>query len=92
LGPSSFLIYVHDIDTNISNDTGITLTLFADDTSILITGKDTQDLILNLDRINGNILPWFDKKRLIINKGKSLALCFHPKSNKHNISRHNIER
>jgi len=80
LGP---LIYVHGIDTNISKDLSIKLTLFADDTSILINGKDTQDLIFSLDRISGNILPWFDKNRLIINKGKSLALCFHHKSNKH---------
>jgi len=48
-----------------------TLTLLAD-TSILITGKDTQDLIFDPDRINGSILLWFDKNRLIINKGKSL--------------------
>jgi hypothetical protein len=60
-------------------------TLFADDTSILITGKDTQDLIFNPDRINESILLWFDKNRLIINKDKSLALCFHHKSNKHTV-------
>ena len=85
MGLLLFLIYVHDRDTNISNDIGIKLTLFADDSSILITGKHTQDLIFNLDRISGNVLPWSDKNRLIINKGKSLALCFHPKSSKHII-------
>lgn len=31
---------------------GIRLTLFADDTSILIMGKDIQNLIFNLDTIN----------------------------------------
>ena len=41
---------MNDIDTKISNDTGIKLTLFADDTSILVTGKDIQDLTLNLDK------------------------------------------
>ena len=66
MGPLLFLIHVHDIDTNVSKDIGIQLTLFADDVSILITGKDTQDLVLRLDRISGNILPWFDKNRLII--------------------------
>ena len=85
LGLLLFLMYVHDIDTNIRNDKGIKLTLFADGTSILVTGKHTHDLIFNLDRIGGNILPWFDKNRLIINKGRSLALCFHPKSSKHMI-------
>jgi hypothetical protein len=31
------------------------LTLFADNTSILITGKDMQDLTLNLDKSNESI-------------------------------------
>ena len=51
LGPL-FLIYVNDIDTNISNVMGIRLTLFADDTSILIMVEDIQNLIFNLDTIN----------------------------------------
>jgi hypothetical protein len=51
---------MNDIDTNISNDMGIKLTLFADDASILKTGKDLQDLTLNLDKINKSILLWFD--------------------------------
>jgi hypothetical protein len=57
-----FLIYVNDTETYISNDIGIKVTLFADETSILITGKDIQDLIFNLNRIKGSILHWFDKK------------------------------
>ena len=60
-----------------------TLTLLADDTSIVITSRDPQDLIFNPDRINESILLWFDKKRLITNIDKSLALGFHHKSNKH---------
>jgi hypothetical protein len=51
---------MNDIDTNISHDIGIRLTLFADYTSILVTGKDIQDLTLNLDKINKSILPWFN--------------------------------
>jgi hypothetical protein len=33
-----------------NDDTGTKVTLFVDDTSILITGKATQDLTLNLDK------------------------------------------
>jgi hypothetical protein len=62
---------------------GIKLTLFADYISILVTGKGIQDLTYNLDEINKSILPWFDKNRLIINKGKSLTLGFHHKLNRH---------
>ena len=64
---------MNDIDTNISDDIRIKLTLFTDDTSILITGQDIQDITLNLDKINESILPWFDNNRLIINKDISLA-------------------
>ena len=53
-------MYVNDIDTDTSNTTGIKLTIFAYETGTLITGKYTLDLIFNLDRINGDILPWFD--------------------------------
>jgi hypothetical protein len=74
---------MNDIDTNISDDIGIKLTLFADDTSTLRTGKDIQELTLNVDKINKSILPWFDNNRFIINKDKSLALGFHHKFNKH---------
>jgi hypothetical protein len=84
LGPLLFLIYINDRDTNIADDRGIKLTLFAD-TSILVTGKDVEDLTYNLDEINKSILPWFDKNRLIINKGKSLTLGFHHKLNKHTV-------
>ena len=64
---------------------GIRLTLFADDTSILIMGEDIQNLIFNLDTINWSILPSFDKNKLIINKDKWLAFSFHHKWNKHTV-------
>jgi len=35
-----FLIYINNIDCNISHDMGIKLTFYADYTSILITVKD----------------------------------------------------
>jgi hypothetical protein len=81
LGPLLFLIHINDLDTNISDDMGIKLTLFADNTSILITGKDMQNLTYNLNTISKRILSCFDKNRLITNKGKSLALGFHHKLN-----------
>jgi hypothetical protein len=59
----------------------IRLTLFADDTTIPITGKNVNELAFNLDTIN-SIISWFDKNRLIINKNKLLAFGFHHKWNK----------
>jgi hypothetical protein len=83
LGLLLFLIYTNDADTGINNNTGIKLTHLADDTSILIIGKNTQDITLNLDKINKSILPSFENNRLIITKDKSLALGFHHELNKH---------
>jgi hypothetical protein len=74
-----FIIYVNDTDTNVSRDIGIKVKLFADDTSILITGQNTHDLIFSLGTISGSVLPWLDKNRLIINEDKSLTLGFHHK-------------
>jgi hypothetical protein len=85
LGPLLLLIYVNDIDTNISNDTHIKLTFFSEDTSTVITSNDRGVLTFNLDRNSGSILPLFDKNRLIIKEGKLLALGFYHKSNKHTV-------
>jgi hypothetical protein len=59
LGQLLLLIYMNDIDTNINDGNGIKLTLFVDNTSILITGKDMQDLTLNLGKTIKSIVPWF---------------------------------
>jgi hypothetical protein len=61
-GPLLFLIYMNDIDTNIMDDIGIRLALFADYTRMLIPGKDMQDLTVNLNKINKSLLPWSDSK------------------------------
>ena len=55
--------------------------LFADDTSILITGTNINELVSNLDTINSNV-SWVDKNRLINNNDRLLALGFHHKLNK----------
>jgi hypothetical protein len=85
LGPLLFLIYMNDLDSNVNENTGIKLTLFVFDTRILITGKDMQDLTLNLDKIIKSILPWFENNRFVINKDKSVALGCHHKLNKHKV-------
>jgi len=59
------LEYVNDLDNNISNAVVIIPTMFAYESSILITGENTQDLIFNLDRLYGYTLTYFYKNRLI---------------------------
>ena len=57
------------------------LRLSADDTRILITGKNINESASNLRTIN-SIISWFDNNRLIINKDRSLTLDFHHTLNK----------
>jgi len=55
------LIYVNDLDSNISNAIGNKAALFAYETTILITVRDSQDLIFNTDRIMEISCPRFIK-------------------------------
>jgi hypothetical protein len=47
-GPLLFLISINDLDASVTDVKGINLTLFADDTSILVNGSDIQDLACNI--------------------------------------------
>jgi UDP-N-acetylglucosamine 2-epimerase len=85
LGPLLFLIFINDLDESVTDVKGVNLTLFADDTNILVNGNDMQDLALNIDASLKNIFSWFDKNRMLINNEKSLAISFHHKTNKNNI-------
>ena len=44
-------MYVNDLDSNISNALGIKATLFTYEITILITVRDSEDLIFHVDRI-----------------------------------------
>jgi hypothetical protein len=85
LGPLLFLIFINDLDVSVTDVKGVNLTLFADDTSILVNGNDTLDLACNIDTSLMNIFSWFDNNRLLINKEKSLAIGFHHKNTKNII-------
>ena len=45
LGPLLFIIYINDISNNIKADTSI----FADDTTLVCSGKNKEDLKSNID-------------------------------------------
>jgi hypothetical protein len=55
LGPLLFLIFINDLDESVTDVKGVNVTLFADDTSILVNGNDMQDLAFNIDTALKNI-------------------------------------
>jgi hypothetical protein len=85
LGPLLFLIFINDLDASVTGVKGVNLTVFSDDTSILVNGNDMQDLAFNIDASLKNIFSWFDNNRLLINNEKSLEISFHHKNNKNII-------
>jgi len=56
------IIYVNDLDSNISNAIGIKPTFFAYESNILNTATDSQDLIFNIDRNKEISCPGFMKQ------------------------------
>jgi hypothetical protein len=59
-----FLLYINDLTENIQ---GAKLDLFANDTNLLITGKDEIDLQYKIINIMKQLEIWFQKYNLIIN-------------------------
>ena len=60
--PLLVLIYANDLDNSISNAIGIKATLFVYETNILITVRDSRDLIFNKDRLKEISCPGFIKQ------------------------------
>ena len=72
LGPLLFIIYINDITENIESD----ILIFADDTSLLATGKNTDvtSAIINRDLIG--ISEWAQKWKVNFNADKSEEIIF----------------
>jgi hypothetical protein len=53
--------------------------LFADDTNLLITGKDECVLQHKITKVMREVETWFQKNNFIINTEKTIAMSFHSK-------------
>ena len=78
LGPLLFLIYINDLPT-IMNEYTIPI-LFADDTSIIVKGRDPIDLQKNMENIFDQINDWFKTNLLTINMDKTNYIQFRTKN------------
>jgi hypothetical protein len=68
-----FFIYINDLETSIGAGRP---TMFADGTSIFITGNNANDVKNKINTIEA-LTNWCEMNRLIINKEKTVAISFH---------------
>ena len=80
LGPLLFLLYINDLPKAISSNA--TPTLFADDTSILITGQDKHRFQDDLNVTFDHISNWFQVNSLSLNISKTCYIQFSGKKHK----------
>lgn len=73
LGPLLFVLYTNDLPNIINNS----VTMFADDTSILFHAKNTNLLFDNINKTVTSLLEWYKNNSLKINIEKTQAICFN---------------
>ena len=79
MGPILFLVYINDI---ICISDKIHITLYADDTNILITGNDITNLITELNTILKELNEYFEANRLTVNTDKTKYMIFNTPHNR----------
>jgi hypothetical protein len=77
LGPLLFLIYINDL-AFISET--IYSIMFADDTSIFLTGKNLDEIISSLNDELQIIVQWLDSNKLSLNIDKTHYMIFKPRN------------
>jgi len=74
LGPLLFLLYINDLQSHINE---AKLVLYADDTNILVTVKNEEDLYTRLSVVTKQLDGWLYKYGLVVNTIKTVAMSFH---------------
>lgn len=76
LGPLLFLVYVNDISFNIS---GAEVVMYADDTTLMVQGKDRQKLKEDAECAIGEAGEWFRSNGLKLNNNKTQQILLTTK-------------
>lgn len=76
LGPLIFLLFVNDLPTHIHGGKTI---MFADDTTITVTGSTPEEFQENALSVFSQMKQWCRKNSLILNEDKTVCLNFHIK-------------
>lgn len=77
LGPLLFIIYINDLPRVTKHKT----VLFADDSTIILSGRNNHDLIRNLNDALNDIITWLTSNNLKINLSKTHIMTFNIKNN-----------
>jgi hypothetical protein len=80
LGPFLFILYINDLPKVASRNTSITL--YADDTSVLVTHYDNADFKIAMNKIFLDINEWFKCNLLSLNCNKTFTLEFKTRNDK----------
>jgi hypothetical protein len=73
LGPLLFLIYINDLHAAPSI---LEFVLFADDSNILVSGKDPKQLAKTLTKELEHVIDWFKANKLLLNVSKTKMMVF----------------
>ena len=80
LGPLLFLLYINDLPAAAN----LKAVMFADDTNLLVRGKDTKTLSSSLNTELEGINDYFKANKLKLNTKKTKLVCFRKKNQKVN--------
>ena len=76
LGPLLFLLYINDLPSAAD----LKCAIFADDTNLLTTGSNPQEVIAKLNKELSSISEFFKANKLKLNAKKTKMVCFRKKS------------
>jgi hypothetical protein len=79
LGPILFSLYINDLPLNIMRSK---IVLLADDTNILVSEANMNNLQYKLNNVMNELQTWFTLNSLVVNAEKTLAMSFHTAQNK----------
>lgn len=76
LGPLLFLIYINDLNNSLEIMKSIN---FADDTNLICSNTDIDDLFIDVQYDIENVLDWFRSNKLSVNIDKTCYMVFRPR-------------
>jgi len=82
LGPVLFIVYVNDLHMELDSSRDYSITQYADDTNLLVRGKNLDQLCDRAETLLFVTDLWFSKNNLYLNREKTSAVLFRSKLNK----------